>query len=99
MLCERGSLLGIGKAEVEAERVLAVEDWNSFRGDNAAGGKDGGGREILVSGISLNSNGVTEPFSYAMTNVVFAACRRIVTEDGVYDEGGRIDAAFRSLNA
>ena len=41
LLCERGSLLGIGRAEVEAERVLAVEDWNSFRGDNAAGGKDG----------------------------------------------------------
>jgi len=65
-----------------------------------------------VSGISLNSNGVTEPFSYAITNVVFAACRRIVTEDAVYAEGGRIvtedgvyaesgriDAAFRSLNA
>jgi len=52
-----------------------------------------------VSGISLNSNGVTELLSYAITNVVFAACRRIVTEDGVYADGGRIDAAFRSLNA
>lgn len=52
-----------------------------------------------MSGISLNSNGVTELLSYAITNVVFAACRRIVTEDGVYADGGRIDAAFRSLNA
>lgn len=52
-----------------------------------------------MSGISLNSNGVMEPFSYAITNVVFAACRRIITEDGMYAEGGRIDAAFRSLNA
>lgn len=97
--CERGSLLGIGRAEVEAGRVLAVEDRNGFRGDRAAGGKDGGGREILVGGISLNSNGVIEVFCYAINGAVFAACRRIIAEDGVYAEGGGIDAAFRALNA
>lgn len=99
LLCERRSLLGIRNAELEAGRVLAVENWNRFRGDRAAGGKNGGGREILVGGISLNGNSVIEAFCYGIKNVVFAACGRIVTQDGVYAEGGGIDAPFRALDA
>ncbi len=52
-----------------------------------------------MRGISLDSNGVTEPFFYPVTDGVFAACRRIITEDRGYAEGARIDATLRSLNA